>query len=88
MQDLIDRIPTSEHDSYILFEEPLEFTCPATLIVCKGEVPQPRSGHKSFVKDKKLYLYGGTTDQGEQMGLYSIDISRLSEADPTPLAWK
>jgi hypothetical protein len=53
-------------------------------------VPQPRNNHKSFVKDKKLYVYGGTTELGEQMSMFCLDISKLNEgiSEEVPLLWK
>ncbi len=87
MQEPSDKIANTLED-LIFLEEAAEFNASASLIFCKGEVPQPRNGHKSFVKDKKLYVYGGTTDLGEQISLYSLDISRLNETEETPLQWK
>lgn len=74
--------------SAMLLEDVPEFACAVSIAVCRGEIPQPRNHHKTFLKDKKLYLYGGTTDAGEQLSLFSLDLSPLGDSDRQPLLWK
>lgn len=86
MQESSDKIGSITLENLILLEDQPEFNSPASIVTCKGDVPQPRNAHKSFLKDKKLYVYGGTTDVGDQMSLHTLDISKLGDSEQ--LLWR
>lgn len=69
----------SDIDNLILLSDTTEYTCEARLLKCQGDVPSPRNDHRTFLKDRKLFIYGGTTVKGDQPNMYSIDVGRLFE---------
>lgn len=57
-------------------DEAQDYNCHVSLIRCRDEIPEPRNNHCSYVRDRKLYVYGGTTDNGEEFSVYCLDMDK------------
>ena len=39
-----------------------------------GDIPSARNDHRNLLKDRKLYLFGGTTDKGSPFMAFVLDL--------------
>ncbi|XP_053555932.1 actin-fragmin kinase-like [Bombina bombina] len=71
--------PTYFNDFYMLTITPNDSTW--EVIPQTGHIPSPREGHNICVVKKKIYLFGGYSDQNAREclpGVYSFDLATLS----------
>ena len=69
---------TSDKKPYLSKEhkpsDDLESACQIEIIHTEGELPAPRNDHRVILKDKKLYLMGGTTDKGSHLDTFVLNL--------------
>jgi hypothetical protein len=71
-------------ENLLLLSDTADINCEAFVIKCQGDIPTPRNDHRTFLKDRKIFIYGGTTLKGDATNMFSIDIGRLMDGEAVP----